>query len=140
MAELTGIAAGLAAEHALIYAYGVAGAQIRDKSARSLAATAEQSHRDLRDALTEHLSAVGVEPPSAEAGYTLPTPVTNEDEATALLAGLETAATTIWRTATGVSGPDDRRRCVAALANAATQAARWRAIRGDKTTAPFPGA
>lgn len=140
MAELTGIAAGLAAEHALIYAYGVAGAQLRDKNARALAATAEQSHRAHRDAITEHMSTVGAEPPAAEAAYTLPSAIASEDAATELLTKLEDTTATIWRTATGESGPDDRHRCVAALANAATQGALWRRFRGDPTAVPFPGA
>ncbi|MEV0650541.1 ferritin-like domain-containing protein [Phytomonospora sp. NPDC050363] len=140
-APADGLAAGLAAEYALIYAYGRAGVELGDKAALDIAADAENTHRDLRDRLTEYMAGLGQLPPPPEAAYTVVDPLTNEGEAVALLTKLEDATAATWRTVVSATAGDDRRHAVDGLSNAATRAAVWRRWRGEqKAAATFPGA
>ncbi|GIG66313.1 DUF4439 domain-containing protein [Phytomonospora endophytica] len=139
-APADGLAAGLAAEYALIYAYGVAGAEISDDGARSLAGDAEYSHRDLRDELTAYMAGIGLIPPPPEAAYTM-APMDDEGAAIAALVALEDATAVTWRTVITTTTGDDRRRALDGLSNAASRAALWRRWLGEVAgTTAFPGA
>lgn len=139
-APADGLAAGLAAEYALIYAYGVAGAKIDDDGARALAGDAEYSHRDLRDELTEYMAGIGQIPPPPEAAYTLADPMGDQSAAIAALVKLEDATAVTWRTVVSATTGDDRRRALDGLGNAASRAALWRRWLGELgTTTAFPG-
>ncbi|HEY1179277.1 MAG TPA: DUF4439 domain-containing protein [Phytomonospora sp.] len=138
-APADGLAAGLAAEYALIYAYGVAGAEISGDGARSLAGDAEYSHRDLRDRLTEYMAGVEQIPPPPEAAYTIGA-MADENAAVDALIGLEDATAATWRTVITTTTGDDRRHALAGLSNAAARAALWRRWLGEFAgTTAFPG-
>ena len=63
----------LAGEHATIYGYGVAGAQLTG-AARSRALSDYDSHRARRDELETLIRARGDQPVAAASSYTLPLP------------------------------------------------------------------
>lgn len=126
----TGLADGLAGEHAAIYGYGAAGAFLTG-SARTLAVSAEAAHRSRRDALLLRLAAAGRSAPAAAPAYALPFPVTDAASAIRLLTGIEERTGTLWRVALGGTTGDDRRFALDALTGCARYAARWRRAAGQ---------
>ena len=82
------LAAALAAEHATIFGYGVAGARLAGQHLTAVR-EAEQVHRARRDTLLTRLIAASVQPPSAEPAYALPFPVTDAAGALRLAVHLE---------------------------------------------------
>ena len=72
----------LAAEHAVVYGYGVAGAHLQG-AARTRADRGWTAHRAGRDALEQQLSDLSAQPVAPAAAYALPSPVTNADQARA---------------------------------------------------------
>ncbi|MGH3974475.1 MAG: DUF4439 domain-containing protein, partial [Pseudonocardiaceae bacterium] len=73
--------AALAAEHAAVWVYGLAGAFVPDGLAGQLSEAAVE-HRARRDATERILIDAGTQPVPAEPGYRIPEPVT--DTASAL--------------------------------------------------------
>lgn len=134
--------AALAAEHAAVWAYGVAGAFVPEALAGKLneAATAHQARRD---ATERALIDVGALPVPPEPGYLTPEPVTDAASALRLTITAETDAAAAWRSVVERSPADLGLRGTAldALTGAAVRAARWRTIAGTSpVTVPFPGA
>jgi rubrerythrin len=132
------LAAALAAEHAAIYGYGVAGARL---SGQQLAAVreAEQVHRARRDALFTRLTAASVTPPPAEPAYALPFPVTDAAGALRLAVHLEERTAAVWRHAVGATDGEQRKLALEALLDAAVRATRWRVAAGvSPATVPLP--
>ena len=130
----------LAAEHAVIFGYAVAGAHL---SGADLAAAraADTAHRDRRDALATAVRARGADPVAPEPAYRLPFPVTARPAALRLAGTLEDGAAAAWRYLVAAADTQDlRRTAVAALTDAAVRATIWR--RGydpAHATVPFPG-
>src|SRR5439155_20857951 len=86
----------LAAEHAVIFGYAVAGAHL---SGADLAAAraADTAHRDRRDALAAAVRSRGADPVSSEPAYRLPFPVTGRSAALRLAGIVEDGAAAAWR-------------------------------------------
>jgi hypothetical protein len=118
--------AALAAEHATIYGYGVAGAHLRGAD-RQYALSALAAHLDLRDRLIAMVEARHAKPVAAEPAYRLPMPVTNATTARALAAHLEQGcAGSLWDlVAASPSGSHLRGLAISWLSDAAVRAAHW---------------
>ncbi|MCE7080015.1 ferritin-like domain-containing protein [Streptomyces sp. ST2-7A] len=122
--ELGATRAALAAEHAAVYGYGVAGAAAGSDLDPDLR-QAWSGHRSRRDALTRRIRDLGGEPPAAAAGYALPFEVTDGPSALALAAELETRLAAVYADLVRFSAGDARREAAIALREAAVLAARW---------------
>ncbi len=131
----------LAAEHAAVWAYGLAGAFLAGEPAGQLAEAAA-AHRARRDATERALLDAGAQPVPAEPGYRTPEPVTDAASALRLAITVETDAAEAWRSVIerSPSEADVRRAALDALTEAAVRATRWRATAGDTPlTVTFPG-
>jgi hypothetical protein len=130
---LQALQAALAAEHAAIFGYGVAGAHLSGSS-KSAAERDWTEHNEARDTLTAMISALGATPTAAQAFYRLPFAVTDAASAAKLAAYLEEGVTRAYLGLVAVS--DRRLRTFGALAMQppAERAAFWRG-----TTQAFPG-
>jgi hypothetical protein len=130
----------LAAEHAVIFGYAVAGAHLSGADLAAVRA-ADTAHRDRRDALAAAVRARGADPVTAEPGYRLPFAVTGRPAALRLAGTLEDGTAAAWRYLVAAADRADlRRTAVAALTDAAVRATRWR--RGydpAHAAVPFPG-
>ncbi len=135
----------LVAEYAAIFGYGAAGAHLPP----TLVAQAQQdelAHRQRRDALLVRLGDATAgdassPPPSAQAGYVLPFPVTDAPSAVRLATALEERAAAIWRQALPDTDGDSRKLALDALVDCALRAARWRRAGGARPgVVPLPGA
>jgi hypothetical protein len=132
---------GLAAEHAVVWGYAVAGAHAGDDLVGRVR-EADAEHRGRRDAVVALLARYGGDPVPTEPEYQLPFPVTDRASALRLAVHLEEGAAAAWRYA--VAATDDvavRRAALAGLAEAAVRATRWRLLQpATPATVPFPGA
>jgi Domain of unknown function (DUF4439) len=115
----------LAGEHATIYGYGVAGAQLRGTE-RSRALSAYNSHRARRDQLEALVRARGAQPVAAAAAYDLPSAVTSLHDAVALTTLLEERLAALWADAVAALSGGLRALAVRGLRDAAVLAAQWR--------------
>jgi Domain of unknown function (DUF4439) len=115
----------LAGEHATIYGYGVAGAQLRGVQ-RSRALSAYNSHRARRDQLEALVRARGAQPVAAAASYDLPSAVTSADDAVVLITALEERLAAVWADAVAALSGHLRGLAVRGLRDAAVSAAQWR--------------
>jgi hypothetical protein len=124
--ELGALKQALAAEQAVIYGYGVAGAHLSGKD-RKLASSRLVAHETLRDQLSARISALGAVPPAALPAYRLPAPVTDAVTARQLAAHLEEgAAGRAWDlVAATAPRSESRGLAVAWLTDAAVSAAHW---------------
>ncbi len=123
----------LAAEHAAIYGYGVAGAMLT--GARQAAAQRDWAiHQAARDMLTGLLTARGAAAPAAATSYQLPFPVRSASAAVSLAALLEDRVTTAYLGVVGLSDPSLRAFGAQSVQAAALRAAAWRG-----RTVAFPG-
>ncbi|HZN18361.1 MAG TPA: ferritin-like domain-containing protein [Micromonosporaceae bacterium] len=133
------LVAALAAEHAAIYGYGVAGAQLTGAT-QEAARQAEAAHRTRRDALLVRLTADGASAPPAEPAYALPFPVTGPVAAARLGVHLEERAAAVWRRALVATTGPTRRLALDALVDCAVRATRWRRVAGvSPATVALPG-
>ena len=123
----------LAAEHAVVYGYGVAGAHL-DGSARARATRGWTTHQARRDQLVALITARGGTPAPPAASYALPAPVRTADDARTLLTLLEERLAAVWADAVANLHGDLRGYAAAGLSDAAVAAARWRG-----GSVPFPG-
>jgi hypothetical protein len=115
----------LAGEHATIYGYGVAGAQLRGTE-RSRALSAYNSHRTRRDQLEALVRARGAQPVAAAASYDLPSAVTSVHDAAVLTTLLEERLAAVWADAVADLSGGLRALAVRGLRDAAVLAAQWR--------------
>ncbi len=115
----------LAAEHAVIYGYGVAGARMTG-GPRRRTQQAWNRHRARRDELAGLLTGLGGDPDPTAATYDLPAPVESAGDARELAILLEERLAAVW--ADAVTGLDGELRDVAVrgLGEAAVAAAAWR--------------
>lgn len=134
--QYSGLAAGLAAEHAAIFAYGAAGAHLSGDLAGAVS-DAQTAHRDRRDRMSTYLP--DADQPPAEPGYQLPFDVTDESAAIELITEVERSTARVWRAAIAETSGADRRVAAEALADCAVTAARWRQAIGEPATVPYPG-
>lgn len=131
--RVAALQAVLAAEHAVIYGYGVAGAHLNG-AARRDAERGWTAHRARRDALQGRLSAAGAQPVPPAPAYALPAPVDSRRSARALLILLEERLAAVWADAVGELVGDLRGFAVDGLTEAAVAAAQWR-----RSSVAFPG-
>ena len=141
MTRLDALQAALAAEHEVVYGYGVVGAHLRAQP-RQWCLRRLDGHLTLRDRLAGLVRAAGGEPVATRPAYALPAPVTDTAGALALAIRLEDgAAGAAWDVvAAGPAGGAVRETGVAALTAAATWSARWRALAGSGPAPALPGA
>ena len=129
MSILTALRAALAAEQAVVYGYGVLGAQLSGKSEK-YAAQRLTIHQQLRDQLASAITGLGVVAPPAQPAYRLPFPVTDADSARRLAAQLESGATgAAWDlAAAATAGSGSRALAVGWLTDSAVAAVVWGAM------------
>lgn len=130
---LAAVQAALAAEHAVVYGYGVVGARVpaaREAEARA----AYDAHRARRDALRRTVTDLGGTPVAAEAAYALPFVVPDSAAAVRLAADLEDRVAAVYADLVRAATADLRRDAAGWLREAAVRAVRWR---GESVA--FPG-
>jgi aspartate/methionine/tyrosine aminotransferase len=134
------LCAALTTEHAVIYGYGIVSAHC-DPEVNDLVSSALSQHRERRDQVIEMLAARSVSPPVAAAGYQLPMPVNNQDDAARLAVRMEKDTGVAWRAVVEQGqSPQDREFAVKALTQSAVLAARWNRVAGAwPITTAFPG-
>ncbi len=130
----------LAAEHAVVWGYGVVGAEVADDLLDPVRG-AQEVHRTRREQTAALLRERSSAPVQAAASYELPFPVGDPAAALALAAALEDGCAASWRYVLGQT--DDaalRETVLAALTACAVQAVRWRRTGGiQPATVAFPG-
>jgi hypothetical protein len=138
--QVPALQTALAAEHAVIWGYGVVGAHVGDALVARVR-DADNAHRILRDETIALITRYGGTPVATEPEYALPFPVTDRGSALRLAVHLEEGAAAAWRYA--VAATDDvqvRRTALTALSDAAVRATRWRlALPTSPATVAFPG-
>ena len=88
MAVTDALQDALAGEHAVIWGYGVVGAEVTEEQRPDVRA-AEQAHRTRRDATADLLRSMAAVPAQAQAYYELPFPVTDPTSGLRLAVHLE---------------------------------------------------
>jgi hypothetical protein len=125
--------AALAAEHAAVYGYGVAGAYLTGTAVAT--ATADwNAHQVARDTLEEMLRQAGAQPVAAAPAYQLPHKVNGPASAAALAVLLENRVTAAYLGVVAVSEPSVRQFGARSVTTSAGRAASWRG-----RTVAFPG-
>ena len=125
--------AALAAEHAAIYGYGVAGALLTGGDQTAAVADWE-SHEQARDTLEAMIVKLGGTPVAASAAYALPFAVHDARSARRLAAALEDGVTQAYLGLVAVTDTTLRTFGALAMQPAANRAASWRG-----STIAFPG-
>jgi Domain of unknown function (DUF4439) len=132
----TGISAlqgALAAEHAAVYGYGVAGAMLTG-AALAQARAGWTAHQVARDTLEAMLTRLGATPVAASPAYELPFAVTGPASAKELAAALENGVTRAYLALVAVNDPALRTFGAKAMQISANRATAWSGI-----TVAFPG-
>lgn len=132
----TGISAlqgALAAEHAAVYGYGVAGAMLTG-AALAQARAGWTAHQVARDTLEAMLTRLGATPVAASPAYELPFAVTGPASAKELAAALEKGVTRAYLALVAVNDPALRTFGAKAMQISANRATAWSGI-----TVAFPG-
>jgi hypothetical protein len=125
--------AALAAEHAAVYGYGVAGAYLTG-SQQATATTDWVAHQVARDELESMLRSLGAQPGAAAVAYQLPAPVHSAGDAAALATVLEDRVATAYLGLVAVSAAAIREFGALQVRASALRAAAWRG-----STVAFPG-
>ena len=130
----------VAAEHGVIYGYGLVSAHSTPDE-NDLVAAAMREHRLRREAALEMLAARGVDPPLPAAGYQLPMQVDNPTDAANLAVRMEEDCAVAWRAVLEQATTTEQRTfAVTALSETAVTAARWSKVLGVwPITVAFPG-
>jgi hypothetical protein len=132
-AAVRALQAALAAEHAAVYGYGVAGAHLA--GARRRAATRDwTAHEAARDTLAAMITALGAQPVPAATAYRLPFPVHSGAAAVRLVAFLEDRVAAAYLGLVALTDAGLRVFGARAVRSAALRAVGWR----DRSLA-FPG-
>ena len=131
--QVTALQGALAAEHAAVYGYGVAGAMLAG-SEQADARADWSAHQAGRDTLEAMLTKRGATPVAASPAYALPFAVTGEKSAARLAATLEEGVTRAYLALVAVSDPTLR-----SFAARAMQASANRALAWSGSTVAFPG-
>jgi hypothetical protein len=131
--ETAALQNALAAEHAVIYGYGVAGSMLT--GAEQADARADwTAHLAARDNLESMLAKLGATPVAASPAYQLPFAVTSAATAAKLAAALENGLTRAYLGVVAVSNPALRSFGARAMQTSANRAVAWSGI-----TTAFPG-
>jgi hypothetical protein len=130
---LPALQAALAAEHAAVYGYGVAGAMLSGAD-RATALTDWRLHLQARDTLQAMISKLGATPVAASAAYQLPFTVDDARSARRLAAVLEEGVTQAYLGLVAVTDTTLRTFGALAMLQPANRAAAWRG-----GTVAFPG-
>lgn len=140
MDETDALQGALAAEHAVVWGYGVVGAEVAD-DLLALVRAAHEAHRTRREQTAELLRGREVPPVAAAASYELPFPVADPAAALALATELEDGCAAAWRYLLGQTEDAGlRKTALAALTACALQSVRWRRAGGvEPSTVAFPG-
>jgi hypothetical protein len=130
----------VAAEHAAIYGYGIVSAH-SSPDENDLVSSAMAEHRERREAAIAMLTGRSVKAPVPAAGYQLPMPVNNPNDAANLAVRMEDDCAVAWRAVIEqASSEQDRAFGVTALTEVAVTAARWKQVQGTRpVTVAFPG-
>jgi hypothetical protein len=123
----------LAAEHAAIYGYGVAGAHLTG-SMQATASADWVAHQVVRDRLEAMLRSLGAQPAAAAVAYQLPVPVHNPSQAATLAVVLEDRMATAYLGLVALNATSIRDFGALQLQASALRAAAWRG-----STVAFPG-
>ena len=132
-AAVIALQGALAAEHAAVYGYGVAGAMLAG-AARAEARADWTAHQVARDTLETMLTGLGATPVAASPAYDLPFAVTGAASAKALAAALEEGVTRAYLGVVAVDSPALRMFGATAMQVSANRAVTWRG-----STVAFPG-
>lgn len=132
-AELQALQAALAAEHAAVYGYGVAGAMLSGTE-QAAALTDWKAHQEARDTLQAMIGRLGATPVAASAAYSLPFTVHDARSARLLAAALEDGVTKAYLGLVAVTNQTLRTFGALAMLPPARRAASWRG-----STVAFPG-
>jgi Domain of unknown function (DUF4439) len=125
--------AALAAEHAAVYGYGIAGAMLTG-AARSEALADWRAHQEARDTLEAMIVKLGATPVATSAAYQLPFTVNDAHSARRLAAALEDGVTQAYLGVVAVTDATLRTFGALAMQPPANRAAAWRG-----STVAFPG-
>lgn len=130
----------VAAEHGVIYGYGIVSAH-SNPTANGLVSSALREHRARREEAIARLSSRGVTPPLPAPGYALPNAVKGPIDAAKLGLRMEEDSAQVWRAVLEqATTGEDRTLAVTALTESAVNAAAWRKRLGmEPSTLPFPG-
>jgi hypothetical protein len=132
-ARIAALQSALAAEHAAVYGYGVAGA-VLSGAVQAEARSDWMAHQVARDTLEAMVTKLGATPVAASAAYRLPFPVTSATAARRLAATLENGVTRAYLGVVAVDDPAVRSFAARAMQTAASRATSW-----SGTTVAFPG-
>lgn len=136
------VQAALTAEHAAIWAYGLASAYLPPATTDALS-TAGAAHRARRDATAAALAGARVVPVAAAPAYRTPAPVTDAATAAALLVVAEEDVAAAWRAVCerteAATGRAVRTLGVDAVVAAAETSVTWRRLAGTPPAPAFPG-
>ena len=125
--------AALAAEHAAVYGYGIAGALLTGGD-QAAAFGDWESHEQARDTLEAMIVKLGATPVAASAAYALPFAVHDARSARRLAAALEDGVTRAYLGLVAVTDTTLRTFGALAMQPPANRAAAWRG-----STTAFPG-
>lgn len=130
----------IAAEHAVIYGYGLVSAH-SSPDVNPLVSDALAQHRERREAAIALLAARSVAAPLPAVGYQLPIPVANPTDAAKLAVRMEQDTAVAWRAVIEqATSTDERAFGVTALTQSAVLAAKWKQVlRTWPVTVAFPG-
>ncbi|MGH3678566.1 MAG: ferritin-like domain-containing protein [Mycobacterium sp.] len=139
-ADAAALFGAVAAEHAIIYGYGLVSAHSTPE-VNDLVAGAMAEHRERREAAIAMLGGRSVDAPLPAAGYQLPTQVDNPTDAANLAVRMEEDSAVAWRAVLEqATTNEDRAFAVTALTQCAVTAARWSRVLGVwPITVAFPG-
>lgn len=132
-AEVQALQAALAAEHAAVYGYGVAGALLSGTE-QAMALTDWKAHQEARDTLEAMIVKLGATPVAASAAYKLPFTVRDARSARLLAATLEDGVTQAYLGVVAVTNQTLRAFGALAMLPPANRSAAWRG-----STVAFPG-
>jgi Domain of unknown function (DUF4439) len=132
-AVVPALQAALAAEHAAVYGYGVAGAHMRGHR-QGAALRAWNAHRAQRDQLIAMLVGRGARPVAAAEAYRLPYPVASAQAAARLAAEIEDGVTRACAGLVALAETSLRIYGARVMQDCAVRAATWRGA-----TVEFPG-
>ena len=132
-AELQALQAALAAEHAAVYGYGVAGAMLSGTD-QAMARNDWKSHQEARDTLQAMIVKLGATPVAASAAYEMPFTVHDARSARLLAAALEDGVTQAYLGLVAVTDQTLRTFGALSMQPPANRAAVWRG-----STVAFPG-
>lgn len=132
-AETTALQAALAAEHAAIYGYGVAGARLTGAE-QQRAQKAYDAHRARRDQVAALIQGRGEDPAAAAPAYELPFAVGGAAAARRLMVRVEEGVAAAYADLVRAGAGDMRELAARVLQEVAVRAGLWR-----EGSVPFPG-